>query len=1747
MAGPRPTELASTSTVAFATSDDIARALATKDATSLITVGLWTDLPQLGLVLAALASIERSAHVLVTAATPPAPGQHPLHDFINKYPTIDPIFSSWDLAHRVSLRSCPAPSLVRLASLNAQRGEPEFMRRLITQYSAQLQRTLNPGRNDITVAALKLLNLVVAFGSGRFARRTFEALSWTSKITCRLFKTRLQDKARDPLCRPDIRTLLVMLVLSFLSTHDPRLISQVLETRGLVSGMIKGLSDDPPPIVHHVLIALYRDVIVSRSVGLEIRRALLNEVNLNEIIKLYATAERNDERMEGLNGSSTPGGPRLDITVHTFLSAVVGWLGDQIDEAPGRSAGAQRTLGTLLIALRVTEDARQRDLALRVLRRAPNLVASYWAKFPASLDPRLSSRWISTITWAMQITSLPLPGGLSAESTLQTSYALVDSICPSALNRLWFTKAMQQNDPMVAYLSATLLLAVLQKAAHVLMHLAEIARQREEMESIGKWVSLARGIRLRLQTIVPDPQIIMALSTATPAPAASATLTARKKIKLRSGSGATPIASAESLPVETVAPTLLDQRRHLRNHIALRLLWMYHRVTPLLITTLRYDFGKLLHGPWYISGSPGIQTVTSGYALRVASLHTTSVGWVRPSEVFKSMLSPLLQRLRMTSADGNRVLLSMILTRVLRTPLLFGENLDEAGDWLEAVMQTTRDGVPADADAALAYFEDCVQKALAWSHTSGTTGPEPRTMTSPLLRVVQANLRQELEQSELSPAEAILRFVRIFFFSKLGSIESVQALEQLFAGFTASLMGLELVAAETTLRVFRECLLVVQGKVVGTRASRIDQSVAHEPSFDVTSLSPLTFDMFQQGFETVASRFPVSFFLLHLSPSLAQNAATLTFTLNTVRNARAWVAAIRVLLLRIAGSGSGLFAWMVVSIYEDCPNHVQRNRIQNLVSGSDIIIKALARSEEPGHLSAMLRLVPALFSPNNFYGQRTAMPYCQLIIGDAIAKSSARKLLLTSAPLVPFFEQSSLFLLTASLLSHIHNDVSSMDQWSRATVDAALHRCSSFSSTSVVRELWVRHFATLCSLAHLSPSAEGSQAVLLRGATFFSSYDRNEFTRLAPGTGFDTVESLLGRHGVDWTTNLLASVGTNRSCMVVLVQLVSRSSPARALFESFVASQARLDLLYAAPLRSVVYGPTAGVSIDKALSKVIVNWTQQLVSANDSTLTTIDDAASVIGRYAIQNNDLARSIVSILEGALPRSTDRVFDHRPVRFLSQLAHHMPAVQSILEEWINLSFNGIIRYIMENEEDDDHIRALVSELVRTINSHRTIAFKHHLFDPLITAVINRRLDQSDYNLLAATLCDLSYWKDQDVARHLNALLATPVFRSQSQDHAKAWCIQLIAALARASWAAAASCRLVDQLMPIYGGSTSAQDVVILQIFRRIELERAGSINSASKVWSPDPGDRTPDENRCAALHRIDQHLMRETWLRACASTMPRFIGAANSLAYDPAFLLPFVSHTIAEDDLTAADWGILLESGALGVPIAALASPSPGIRQLASSTLHTALSRSQACLFPEKDELALVLHMVRQCIYSVKGDAIPAVISLFLCCCVFALGSPTSTLYPAFMRFLLQRSKIDQRDVPMFYATLFASTELPEDDRKWLVQFLGHGLMRTQASLAAPGCDWRILRRRQSFELFVSLFESTQHDRSVREYILQFLLCAAKIPKVARELVARSALLVWITSVPLVDEVEQYLALHILGNIAQAFASRNNVDE
>lgn len=328
-----------------------------------------------------------------------------------------------------------------------------------------------------------------------------------------------------------------------------------------------------------------------------------------------------------------------------------------------------------------------------------------------------------------------------------------------------------------------------------------------------------------------------------------------------------------------------------------------------------------------------------------------------------------------------------------------------------------------------------------------------------------------------------------------------------------------------------------------------------------------------------------------------------------------------------------------------------------------------------------------------------------------------------------------------------------------------------------------------------------------------------------------------------------------------------------------------------------------------------------------------------------------------------------------------------------------------------------------------------------------------------------------QDNEVTRHLNNVFASAHFHPYPESEVvgkkvQSAVVSLVFTLAKSSISAAASSKIVEKLMPFYAGTLSSDDKAIVDLFQRAELVAGGSISAAFRHWNSSLDQSPIEATRAGSLAVLQPGYVRRSWLRVCASTRTQFPKEHADITYDPHFLLSFFAHTIAEDEFKAQDWINMLDSGVLGIAIAALASTAPSVRGTARSALATALvklqvrrsssrlllsltgTRSQPLSFREKDEIILVLTHARNCIFSQAGEPIPAVIALFLANCIAIMGTPESALYPAFSRFLLQRPVLDQRDVPMFYLLFYSTSEEPVDDHRWLLKFLAEGLVRTQ---------------------------------------------------------------------------------------------------
>ncbi|KAL3674768.1 hypothetical protein V7S43_000698 [Phytophthora oleae] len=229
-----------------------------------------------------------------------------------------------------------------------------------------------------------------------------------------------------------------------------------------------------------------------------------------------------------------------------------------------------------------------------------------------------------------------------------------------------------------------------------------------------------------------------------------------------------------------------------------------------------------------------------------------------------------------------------------------------------------------------------------------------------------------------------------------------------------------------------------------------------------------------------------------------------------------------------------------------------------------------------------------------------------------------------------------------------------------------------------------------------------------------------------------------------------------------------------------------------------------------------------------------------------------------------------------------------------------------------------------------------------------------------------------------------------------------------------------------------------------------------------------------------------------------------------AYDPAFLLPMLSHFISSSDLPDGD--IVLQ-GLLGVAIRATSSDVEKMREYAFGVLAHLHETLQATTETTSDfkagrQVHLLLDVFR-CGVQEPLEQVPSVVTVFLNDALAVLTRPTHVLYQQVNHFLLARPAMDLADVPMFYSLFNSRTPLTfRQERSWLLHMLRRGVRGDD--------DVALLVRRHVLPMLLSFFTSELADTHTQPLITNILLAALRTPSGSVYLVTKTALVEWLAA-------------------------------
>ncbi|KAG2014276.1 hypothetical protein CC2G_011109 [Coprinopsis cinerea AmutBmut pab1-1] len=528
---------------------------------------------------------------------------------------------------------------------------PDHWRRLNTYVTGQGRGRNNQGPNNELI--LVSLRLLAVMSEKWDSKRVYESFAWESKALPKLLTMRRKgDSSVNPLVKPDIRTAYIVFLLSFLSNSvDSRVSSQTkttfLSTPASASAfhpIFKTLHSDHATVIKRVLEVAWEgawcDIRISRTLKIGVFGDLHGV--LGHLLKLY----------DNTDASGADYSP-ADL-VHHFLLAICtrpgvglcfkdrGWYPREGEEDALEAAETRTTkdsergkiynviLSGLLRMLKVTDDPRQQELALKILQACPELAAGYLPASGLTLDPpRLSSKWLANIAFVTGVINLPVPvesfhlhstqQSATSEGTLYNPVpppvaTILGNIIPASQNlnmKNVFTKGLQFTTTpantgskgstaatttttsrslgnLVQHTTALSLIKCLDKLARVKEAFEEVASALGEGEAEGQWTRRLKEVMREVRRRLPEFQVVVAFCSAhlrAFAPAESTTTTNPSAAQVSSDTGASSASSVS-----------LIKKKALLAECAMRLLWMYQKCLPEVVEGARFDVGKILVG-----------------------------------------------------------------------------------------------------------------------------------------------------------------------------------------------------------------------------------------------------------------------------------------------------------------------------------------------------------------------------------------------------------------------------------------------------------------------------------------------------------------------------------------------------------------------------------------------------------------------------------------------------------------------------------------------------------------------------------------------------------------------------------------------------------------------------------------------------------------------------------------------------------------------------------------------------------------------------------------------------------------------------------------------------------------------------------------------------------------------------------------------------------------------------------------------
>ncbi|KAK2459367.1 hypothetical protein APHAL10511_008611 [Amanita phalloides] len=1719
----------------------------------------------------------------------------------------------------------------------------------------RLNSYIGGSSNDQILMSLKVYNNMSTFAGGRERKTVLDSFPWELKSLPKLFNMRLPIlREKSTHINADIRTLYITLLLSFIQQDSSSHVKTVFleQHRETFMAVFKGLPYDHYTLIRKVLEAcwtLWSDPKVKRTLKI----GLFGEATIGYVLlKIYERTKLEDDDPEHVPAD----------LVHHFLLAICsrpgvgicfkdrGWyareqdtdeemIQDDLDSAPQkRSKIYNKILSNVLKLLKINEDPRQQELAIRIMAACPELVAGYWSAAALTLEPRLSSTWLTNVAFFGTIVSFPVPTSSfqlgkdprtdSYHPTPPPLYTILGNVFPSVNTKSNFSKGLQSTAGLVQHCSALALTKCLMKYDQILHTFREITAVLEEDSEEGQWYKRIRDLEKEVRRRVPEFQVVVAFSQ---------------------HASAVPDTTAAS-KTNASQPALNATRTALLAESAQRLLWMYHRCLPALVAEARFDVGKLLQGFSSVaSDEDEEQSLEAVKRLeRIRRLHVIRL--LRESDQFSwtgklpgssshTYIHVLLTSFARENSAAERAALDDLLQRLLSQTILFQEDADEPSLWLSALPKTCRssgsvspDGVllTDEADSVITFLDECVQRclktpyryieelqALVKNPSSATPTADFAFYPSPLLVTVIEQLNAKMSNKLLSPSDvlALASFIR-----------------KLVVNLSMKLSNLSLLWSVTErMDVILSKDRLFPNYPVMTAAVRRQVGALR------SSLTRLAPDDLERMDHSLSVSEEVADFLRQVAQMSAPSSPT----------ARAYAAYELVDWLRLVEDPIGLDEVnCVVDVVKDFYPPALSVVVDNLDPVEHSIWEAIDVEQYLVEFSASFSFHMLYLHADKsvFLDEEPRRMICRSLTNSPGLLSVKRAIRLVFHGLNPTSSRDELHSALLLLLTNIMEDVSLVlsapdvdmlkeEMFARdgnlkslcitpdiadSTRDAlkrlvrvSLHPLDARNKTIVsdISAYWL-------SMAKCSVDDGHTKLPLV--AIWISHFPVPELLGLLDDFGRSVQEMPLQSH-VDILNAVISALEENAASDANIgIQLSKRLPLLFTLLEIFQDREA-LENLIAATLTDALllysgsWPPMDDGGHTRSLSSMIQVFGRQWLRVSES-FPSDNVARMLLGQEIWTKSTVKILCVLAYERNIPQDTFTTWikagqcakrlieEYLPVltAFLDRLYVDReeisasdsdgfvdlfkPLVQTVMNENAHPHYRsmastcaalmmelippgllGLISHVVEKVEsldvqsltpdllslvllshrksptaamrlvvtsvehgmqwlvrqlsDDDPLSDAVKTIIKLLSSLVKIAkgVKGQYLETLLSVAVQASLKDPEIVRLTTFALLCAHLKPLIVNRHLQSILQHPQFHKLcaigGHDGTRDVIVHMICALFHLYPSNTCQVTHVEPLIDIYGGTLSPPDLKLFSIFQLFEDERKLSAAALFSRWS---ANKSPSSNFLDAVHNLDPGAVMRTCLhfpkwRKLEDQSTRSVDKHDAQLYDPVFLMLMFGAMLSENPPSSAfAWVKMFRTNIVGLLIRSLSCKDNRLREIALCHLSALWKLLQVADMIEKPHVMYILGLLKDTFAHPSDDPpqrLPTYTTLLLLHSLRGVFYPSNFIYPMTARFLLQRPELDTKDVPMLYVMLYSSSDNWKKERGWIIRMLADGMVSSD--------DWRILKRRHTWDLLASLFQSSYYgDHSLHRSILEVLANLSCNGQATRSLILKSSLLTWI---------------------------------